>query len=122
MDNPVTNLNAVYQFLPYGTLLQEGEVIRIWMESGKTKTVFLGEKIPLKFGLSGPYSEDGRVLPWQLIALDSGFDYEELMHWQDHPLNNPQETPVLLKFDHPIEVKPSLKMILLSWLYKIRNL
>ncbi len=123
VDNAVTNLNAQYQFLPYGTLLEEGEVIRIWKESGETKTVILEEKIPLAFAGSGPESLDGRTdFPWQLVALDSGFEYEDLMNWKHHDLYNPNETSVLLRFNHPIEVKPSLKMRLLTLLYKIRNL
>ncbi len=122
LDNPVTNLNAVYQFLPYGTLLKEGEMVRIWMESGKFKTVLLEEKIELEFTAQGPVATEGELLPWQLIALDSGFDYEDLMHWQSHPLYNPNETSVVVKYNHPIEVKPSWKSRWLGLLYKIRNL
>lgn len=124
VDNPVSSLNANYQFLPYGTLLEEGEVVRIWMESGQSRSVIVEEKITLSFSADGPCSEESkeRVFPWQLIALDSGIDYDELMHWTTHPLYNPNETPVLLKYCHPIEVKPSLKMKFLGWLYKLRNL
>ncbi|BCN92828.1 hypothetical protein THMIRHAM_06130 [Thiomicrorhabdus immobilis] len=125
VDNAVSNLDATYQFLPYGTLLQKGEVVRIWMESGKAKAVFIEEKIPLQITENGPVAldaEDVQDLPWQLIALDSGFSYEDLMDWKNHPLYSPNETAVLLKFNHPIEIKPSLKMVLLKWLYKIRNL
>ncbi|HHT00327.1 MAG TPA: hypothetical protein ENK73_05655 [Thiomicrospira sp.] len=125
IDNAVATLNANYQFLPYGTLLQAGETVRIWMQNGKTKTVLLEEKIPLQITDEGPvpltdYSKD--ELPWQLIALDSGFSYEDLMDWKNHPLYSPDEPTVLLKFNHPIEVKPTLKMMFLKWLYKIRNL
>ena len=123
VDNSVTDLNAQYQFLPYGTILEEEEVIRIWMESGETKTVILEEKIPLVITDSGPEAEDGRTgIPWQLVALDSGMAYEDIMGWKQHTLYNPNETSLLLKFNHPIEVKPSLKMKLLNILYKIRNL
>ncbi|MDG6773546.1 hypothetical protein QCB45_04310 [Thiomicrorhabdus sp. ZW0627] len=123
VDNPVANMNATYQFLPYGTLLEEGEVVRIWMESGKAKTVIIEEKVPLTFTSDGPVSDNGNeVFPWQLVALDSGIAYDELMGWINHPLYNPGEKSVLLKYRHPIEVKPSLKMTLLKWLYKLRNL
>lgn len=125
VDNPVANLNAEYQFLPYGTLLSEGENVRIWMENGKTQTVMIDEKIPLVFTQNGPVAqnqEQARDYPWQLIAFDSGIDYDELMSWQEHPLYSLEETAVLLKYNHPIEIKPSFKMILLKWLYKIRNL
>lgn len=132
MDNAVANLNAKYQFLPYGTLLQEGEAVRIWMESGKTKTVVLEAKIPLLFDATGPkiaevLSKQQQALiadpiPWQLIAFDSGLTYEDLMGWPQHPLYNPSETAVLVIYNHPIEVKPSLKMRWLQLLYKIRNL
>ena len=123
LDNPVSSLNAMYQFLPYGTLLQEGEFVRIWMESGKLKTVVIDEKIVLDITDSGPVARQGdRVLPWQLIALDSGFDYDELMHWKTHPLYNPNEDSVVLIYKHPIEVKPSLKSRWLGLLYKFRNL
>ncbi|GKT12455.1 MAG: hypothetical protein ISEC1_P1433 [Thiomicrorhabdus sp.] len=123
LDNSVTSLNANYLFLPYGSLLEEGEVVRIWIESGAVKTVILEEKIPLEITDSGPKTFDGRAdLPWQLIALDSGIEYEELMHWKQHPLYNPDETSYLLKFNHPIEVKPSLKMWFLNIIYKLRNL
>lgn len=130
VDNSVTNLNAQYQFLPYGTLLEKGEVVRIWMESGKTATVILEDKIPLQvteqgIALAPEYqngSLDGNELPWQLIAFDSGFAYEDLMQWHKHPLFNPESKPVLMVYRHPIEVKPSLKMRLYQLLYKIRNL
>lgn len=125
VDNAVTTLNAQYQFLPYGTLLEEGETVRIWMESGEAKTVFLESKVLLDITTSGPeptgtYADE--VFPWQLIAMDSGIAYEELMGWRNHPLFNPEEQAVLLRFNHPIEVKPSLKMTFLKWLYKLRNL
>jgi len=123
VDNPVANLNAIYQFLPYGTLLKEGEKVRIWMESGKLKTVIVDEKIELDITNDGPVAkQEGQVLPWQLIALDSGFNYEDIMGWKTHPLYNPDETSVVLKYSHPIEVKPSLKARWLGLLYKIRNL
>lgn len=125
VDSAVASLNANYQFLPYGTLLEEGETVRIWMESGKAKPVLLEEKIVLKITEQGPKPLDenyAESFPWQLIALDSGFSYEDLMGWKFHPLYNPNETAVLLKFNHPIEIKPSIKMILLNWLYKLRNL
>lgn len=125
IDNAVSNLNAQYQFLPYGTLLEQGETVRIWMENGQAKTVFIEEKIPLEFLDSGPValnSSQNRTFPWQLIAFDSGFEYADLVGWKQHDLYSPTETAVLLKYNHPIEVKPSLKMVLLKWLYKIRNL
>lgn len=125
VDNAVATLEATYQFLPYGTLLEAGETVRIWMQNGKAKPVFLEEKIPLAITDDGPVamnSEDARDYPWQIIALDSGFSYEDLMDWKNHPLYSPDETAVLLRFNHPIEVKPSIKMILLNWLYKLRNL
>jgi hypothetical protein len=125
VDYSVSNLNAEYQFLPYGSLLQKGETVRIWMENGQTKTVLVEDKIPLEITASGPepvLSEGKRDYPWQIIAFDSGFSYEDLMGWQHHPLNNPGEQAVLMKYNHPIEVKPTLKMIFLKWLYKIRNL
>ena len=123
VDNAVTNLNATYQFLPYGTLLQEGEFVRIWMESGKLKTVVIDEKIVLDITDAGPVARDGgKMLPWQLIALDSGFDYEDLMSWKTHPLYNPNEASVVLVYKHPIDVKPSWKARWLGLLYKFRNL
>ncbi len=125
VDNAVTNLNAEYQFLPYGTLLSKGEIVRIWMENGQAKTVLIEDKIPLDITSTGPVpllSEQQRQYPWQLIAFDSGIAYEDIMSWQIHPLYAPEEQAVLLKYNHPIEVKPSLKMIFLKWLYKIRNL
>ncbi len=135
LDNAVTTLTAKYLFLPYGTLLEPEEVVRIWKESGESRAVILEEKIPLVITESGPKvaerpeneanfvrSDEEEEIPWQLVALDSGIAYEELMNWQNHPLYNPDETAVLLKFNHPIEVKPTLKMRLLQMLYKIRNL
>ncbi|WP_127471274.1 hypothetical protein [Thiomicrorhabdus aquaedulcis] len=122
LDNPVNSLNAQYLFLPYGTLLQAGEVVRIWMESGKAKPVFIDEKIALEFTPQGIKVDSAvRPLPWQLIALDSGYEYESLLDWYNHPLRNPNEQAVVLVFKHPIEVKPSLKMVLYKWLYKLRT-
>jgi len=125
VDNAVTNLNATYQFLPYGTLLEPGETVRIWMENGQAKPVFLEEKIVLTFTENGPVpvgDSHYKDYPWQIIAFDSGFAYEDLMGWKNHPLYSENETAVLLHFNHPIEVKPTLKMIWLKWLYKLRTL
>ncbi|MBO1922928.1 hypothetical protein [Thiomicrorhabdus sp. 6S3-12] len=123
VDDPVSNLQAKYQFLPYGTLLQQGEVVRIWMESGKTKTVVIDRKIPLQVlpGELKPTASD-EVIPWQLVAHDSGVDYEELINWYRHPLHNPSETPVLMVYGHLVEKKLTLKERWLSFLYKMRNL
>lgn len=125
VDNSVKNLAAEFQFLPYGTLLKEGDVVRIWMESGKTKTVIIDYKLPLIYlnnGFELPKTEFNRPVPWQLVALDSGFEYEDMMQWQSHPLCNPQMPPVLLVYHHPIEPKKTLKDHWLSFLYKLRNL
>lgn len=122
-DYSVANLNAQYLFLPYGTLLQENEIVRIWMESGKTKEVIIDAKWPIEFDAQGAKAVGrDKNLPWQLVALDTGFEYEDIMSWPSHDLANPNETPVVLEFRHPIEVKPSLKLRLLQLLYKIRNL
>jgi len=125
VDNAVSNLDATYQFLPYGTLLKAGETVRIWMQNGKAKPVLLEEKIELVITDDGPQvvgENHQQDLPWQLIALDSGFSYEDLMDWKNHPLYSPDEPAVVLRFNHPIEVKPTLKMMMLKWLYKFRNL
>jgi len=122
-DYPVTQLSANYLFLPYGTLLEEEEVIRIWTESGKTETVILGQKIPLTILPGGPVAKQGEpFLPWQLIALDSGMELETIENWISHPLHNPDAEAVVLKFRHPIVIKTSLKVWWLKCLYKIRNL
>lgn len=122
-DEPVSHLSANYLFLPYGTLLEEEEVVRVWTEGGQTETVILEQKIPLAILKGGPVAKIGEpFLPWQLIALDSGMELETIENWISHPLYNPDAEAVVLKFRHPIEVKPSLKMTWLKWLYKIRNL
>ncbi|WP_245595672.1 hypothetical protein [Hydrogenovibrio kuenenii] len=123
MDVPVSNLQAKYLFLPYGTLLSKGETVRIWMENGKTRVVLIEEKIKLLFSGDGPTPlEYDRVLPWELIAFDSGIEIGELMHWQDHPLYNPDTTSVVLVFSQIIEVPKTFKDVLRSWLYRIRTL
>ncbi len=122
-DYSVTNLNAQYLFLPYGTLLQKGEIVRIWMESGKTKSVIIDGKWEVDYQNGEPQAV-GRDenLPWQLVALDTGFEYDDVMHWPTHSLANPNAQPVVLEFRHPIDVKPSLKLRFLQFLYKMRNL
>ncbi|WFE68127.1 hypothetical protein P8S54_07835 [Thiomicrospira sp. R3] len=122
-DYSVSNLNAHYLFLPYGTLLKSGEVVRIWMESGQTKEVIVDEKWLITFDQQGAHAaQRDKELPWQLVAMDTGFEYEDIMDWPNHDLFNPQAQPVVLEFRHPIEVKLGLKMRLLQLLYKIRNL
>lgn len=122
-DYPVASIDAKYLFLPYGTLLETGEIIRIWTESGKTQTVLVDEKIPIQVTSSGLIAENetGR-LPWGVIALDSGVEVEELLDWYHHPLFNPNEPSVVLKFKHPEKKKGGLKTVLKRWLYKIRTL
>lgn len=121
-DNSVSSLKAKYLFLPYGTLLEKGEVIRIWTEGGQAKEVIIQEKTPLEILPAGPEAVGDKVfLPWQLIALDSGVEYEELMDWYRHPLYNPEKTSVVLEFTH-IDKTLSFKEKWLNCLYKIRNL
>lgn len=124
-DYAVTNLNAQYLFVPYGTLLQVGEVVRIWLESGKTKEVIVEGRWALNYDDFAEAPEAvGRDqdLPWQLVAHDSGFEVDDILQWPHHDLYNPRALPIVLEFRHPIEVKPTLKMQLLQLLYKIRNL
>lgn len=124
-DNPVTNLQANYLFLPYGTLLEEGELIRLWTENGETETVLISEKVPLTVSANGlqPLRPDTNTfLPWQLIALDSGMELEEMTNWYRHPLYNPNAQTVVLKFKHQDKPKITLKQMWLSFLYKMRNL
>jgi len=122
-DYSVTHLEARYLFLPYGTLLEQGEIVRIWLENGQTKSVEIEAKIPIEILPAGPVVlGDKFELPWQLIALDTGIAYEELMDWYHHPLHNPNEQAVVLVFKHPVAVKPTLKMRWLAFLYRMRNL
>ena len=122
-DYSVSNLNAQYLFLPYGTLLAAGELVRIWMESGQAKEVIVEAKWMIGFDSQGAHAVGrDKELPWQLVAIDTGFEYEDIMGWPEHDLYNPSAQPVVLEFRHPIEVKPSIKMRLLELLYKIRNL
>jgi len=122
-DNSVTSLNATYLFLPYGTLLAKGELIRIWTENGKTQEVLLEEKYAIDVLPAGPEVEGDKFpLPWQLIALDSGMEYDDLMDWYHHPLHQADQPTAVLKFRHPPKPKKSIKQILHAWLYKLRNL
>lgn len=122
-DNPVADLNAKYLFLPYGTLLEKGELIRIWTEGGQTEKVIIQEKTAIEVSAQGltPLKED-EFMPWQLVALDSAMEEADLLDFYHHPLYNPEATPVVLSFSRILEPKPSLKETLLHWLYKIRNL
>ncbi len=123
VDNSVDSLKAKYLFLPYGTLLKEGEMVRIWTENGKTKSVLIAEKIPVDVtptGLKVP--NDTSFIPWQLVAIDSILELEELENWYFHPLHNPSEPTVVLKFKHPTKNKKNWKEIFETWLYKMRNL
>lgn len=123
VDYSVSNLQAKYQFLPYGTLLQQGEVVRIWMESGKTETVIIDQKLVVDILPSGPELVDtDEHVPWQLVAHDSDMAYDDIMNWATHPLHNPNEQAVLLVYSHMVKEKPTLKERWLSFLYKMRNL
>ncbi|BBP45339.1 hypothetical protein THMIRHAS_07120 [Thiosulfatimonas sediminis] len=123
VDNPVSNLQAKYQFLPYGTLLEQGEVVRIWMESGQTETVVIDQKLRLQILPSGPKLIDSeQYVPWQLVAHDTEMAYEDLIGWAQHPLHNPHEQAVLLIYGHMIKEQPTLKSRWLNFLYKMRNL
>ncbi len=121
-DNSVSSLKASYLFLPYGTLLEKGEVIRIWTEGGKFKSVVVQNKVAIEVLPAGPESFGDKVpLPWQLIALDSGMEYEELMDWYHHPLNNPNTQPVVLQFSQ-LKSELTWKDKLHNFLYRIRSL
>jgi len=133
LDNSVQSLNAPYQFLPYGSLLSEGEIVRIWMESGQTKTVIIEQKIPVVYDAGKPMlSLEGALqdqpkgcstpFSWQLVAFDSGFSLEDIESWPRHELYNPGSPPMLMVYGHPLEDKPTLKERWLRFLYKMRNL
>lgn len=122
-DLPVANLQAKYLFLPYGTLLSKGEVIRIWMENGQTRVVSIKEKIPVVFSDAGPLTEDYEgVMPWELVAYDSGMEAEDLLLWHHHELYNPNETSIVLEFEQLEVPERTIMQILRAWLYKIRTL
>ncbi len=122
VDNSVDSLNAKYLFLPYGTLLKEGELVRIWTENGKTKTVLIEQKNLILVTPTGlKILNENAFIPWQLVALDSNINLEELENWYFHPLHNPSEPTAVLKFKNPSNNR-SIKAILLDLLYKIRNL
>jgi len=122
VDNSVDSLDSKYLFLPYGTLLEEGELVRIWTENGQTKSVLIEKKIAITVTPTGLKITNGTdFIPWQLVAMDSNIELEALNNWYFHPLHNPDEPTVVLKFKHP-ENDKSLKTVLLAWLYKIRNL
>jgi hypothetical protein len=123
VDNSVDSLHAKYLFLPYGTLLLEGELVRIWTENGQTKSVLIEKKIPITVTPTGlKVANEESFIPWELVALDSAIELDNLENWYFHPLHNPSEPTVLLKFKHPYDNKKSIKNIFLSILYKIRNL
>lgn len=124
-DHPVNNLEARYLFLPYGTLLKQGDLIRIWTENGQTRTVWIQEKTflePSAQGLVPIHTQQDRHLPWQLIALDSDLPLDDVVHWSKHPLYNPDTQAVVLKFKHPASTRLTWKQKWLQWLYKIRTL
>lgn len=124
-DHPVSSLEASYLFLPYGTLLKQGDLVRIWTENGQTRSVIIQEKTflePSSNGLIPISTQTERYLPWQLIALDSNLPMDDILHWPQHPLYNPETQSVVLKFKHPTQAKRSLKQTWLKWLYKIRTL
>lgn len=133
LDNSVQSLNTRFQFLPYGTLLQAGETVRIWMESGQTKTVIIEAKYPINYEtgilklrddnslLDMPVEAKGEF-SWQLVAFDSGFNLADIESWPRHELYNPASKPELVVYQHPIEPKKSIKDYWLEFLYKMRNL
>lgn len=122
VDNSVDSLQAKYLFLPYGTLLEAGELVRIWTENGNTKSVLLEKKIAVQVTPTGLKIDAEEFVPWQLVAFDSAMELEDIENWYFHPLYNPEEPSVVLKFKHPYQERRSLKEVLLSWLYKLRNL
>ncbi|BBP44050.1 hypothetical protein [Thiosulfativibrio zosterae] len=125
-DHPVVTLEAKYLFLPYGTLLAQGELIRIWTESGKTKEVIIEHKIFLDYAKGKPLPVESLpenvYLPWQLIAMDSGWEQDAIMEWGRNEVANPDSPPVVLIFNQPLEPKLTWKERWYRLLYKIRTL
>jgi len=122
LDLPVAHLKARYLFLPYGTLLEEGEKVRIWMENGRTETVFIGDKWPVDFSTNPPRIVAEAPPDWAQVALDSGQAEEDLLGWAFHPLHNPQAPACVVRFEHVAVQQPSLRERLYALLYRIRNL
>ncbi len=100
LDLPVAHLKARYLFLPYGTVLDVGEKVRIWMENGRTETVFIGDKWPVDFSVNPPRIIAERAPSWAQVALDSGRDEETLLGWAFHPLRNPTAPACVVRFEH----------------------
>jgi len=122
-DSPVAHLKAKYLFLPYGTLLEEGELIRIWMENGKTQEVVIEQKLsveilPHKVALK----DSNQPISWSLVALDSGWSETELMGFYHNEHYNPNAPACLLIFSQVLEPSLNWKQKLHNLLYKIRSL
>ena len=122
LDLPVSHLKARYLFLPYGTLLQEGEVARIWTEGGQTAPVRIAHKWPVDFSQLPPRIQADTPPTWAQVALDSGQEEETLIHWAAHPLHNPDAPACVVAFEHLLPPPPSWKERFHRWLYRLRNL
>lgn len=122
-DSPVSNLKAKYLFLPYGTLLEEGELIRIWLENGRTQEVVIEEKLfvdilPNQVRLKTSHAP----ISWSLVAFDSGWTDLELMGFYKNELYNPNAPACLLVFSQVLVPSLNWREKLHNLLYKIRSL
>ncbi|WP_294949339.1 hypothetical protein [Sulfurivirga sp.] len=122
LDVPVSHLGAKYLFLPYGSLLEVGEKVRIWMENGRTETVFVGDKWPVDFSSTPPRILAEAPPTWEQVALDSGLEPDTLLHWRDNPLFNPQAPACVMRFEHIAVPRPTLWQRWQRLLARVRNL
>jgi len=123
LDVPVAHLKAKYLFLPYGSLLEEGEKVRIWMENGQTETVFIGDKWLVDFSVFPPRIEAEASPSWAQVALDSGLEEKVLINWaRNNPLYNPHAPSCVMRFEHIVKPQLTLWARWQRFLYWVRNL
>ena len=122
VEEPVAHLNARWLFMPRGTRFQTGDMVRLWMQNGKTRTVFVAEVMPVDYNRYPPRIIGAQSPTWAQVALDSDQDEQSLIQWRDHPLFDPGYPPCVLGFDHFVAEEPTLWTRWKRLLYTLRNL
>lgn len=118
----MAHLEARWLFMPVGTRFEAGDMVRLWMPNGKTRTVFVAEVMAVDYSGVPPRIIGTHPPSWEQVARDSDRAEDELIGWRHAPLFDPAQPPCVLAFDHFVAQELSLWARWKRFLYRVRNL
>ncbi len=122
VEEPVAHLEARWLFMPFGTQFRQGDMVRLWMPNGRTRTVFVAAVMPVDYSGYPPRIVGKRPPTWAQVAHDSDRDEVDLIDWMRHPLHDPDQPPRVLAFEQIVVRERTLWARWRNLLARIRSL